>query len=244
MKMGFDCATPLTADLAKRFKTGGYDFVGRYLVPGGWKALTAAEVKTIGDAGLGIISVFETTADRALGGYEAGKRDGAIAVQVAAQVGQPDGSCIYFAVDFDATSAQMATVIDYIRGASEATPNHTTGVYGSYDVIVAVRNAAVCSRFWQTYAWSGGRRADLLDIYQYKNDVQVNGIGIDFNSVFTDAGAWTLVKEEEEHMMKVEDANKVIAFLSAAYAATDSEEARAEFHRLANELRKVSGQTL
>lgn len=242
MKMGFDCATPLTAELAKRFKTGGYDYVGRYLVPNGWKALTAAEVKAISDAGLKIVSVFETTADRALGGYEAGRQDGATAAQVAAMIGQPDGSCIYYAVDFDPAAAQMKTVVEYIRGASEATPNHTTGVYGSYDVIVAVRNAAACSRFWQTYAWSGGKRADQLDIYQYKNDITVNGIGIDFNSVFTDAGAWSLAKEEEVYMMKVEDAEKIIAFLAAGYGATDDEEARAEFHRLADELRKASGQ--
>lgn len=39
-----------------------------------------------------------------------------------------------------------------------------------------------------------------------------------------------------------EDANKIILFLSAAYGCTDVKEAQAEFHRLANELRKASGQ--
>lgn len=43
-------------------------------------------------------------------------------------------------------------------------------------------------------------------------------------------------------MLSAEDANKIIAFLSAAYSCTDSQEAQAEFHRLANELRKASGQ--
>ncbi|MFD0692894.1 N-acetylmuramoyl-L-alanine amidase [Paenibacillus sp. GCM10027628] len=43
-------------------------------------------------------------------------------------------------------------------------------------------------------------------------------------------------------MLSAEDANKIIAFLSAAYNATQDPEARAEFHRLANELRKASGQ--
>jgi len=42
--------------------------------------------------------------------------------------------------------------------------------------------------------------------------------------------------------MSVEDANKIIRFLSAAYMATTDKEARKEFNRLANELRKVSGQ--
>lgn len=49
-------------------------------------------------------------------------------------------------------------------------------------------------------------------------------------------------KGETEVMMSAEDANKVIGFLSAAWQGTDNQEARDEFHRLANELRKVSGQ--
>lgn len=49
-------------------------------------------------------------------------------------------------------------------------------------------------------------------------------------------------EEEEEPMITPEDANKIILFLSAAYMATTSEEARQEFNRLANELRRASGQ--
>ncbi|MDR6551247.1 N-acetylmuramoyl-L-alanine amidase [Paenibacillus qinlingensis] len=45
-------------------------------------------------------------------------------------------------------------------------------------------------------------------------------------------------------MISVEDANKIIAFLSAAYFATTDAEARKEFNRLANEVRKASGQPL
>ncbi|SCW80948.1 hypothetical protein SAMN04487970_105313 [Paenibacillus tianmuensis] len=43
-------------------------------------------------------------------------------------------------------------------------------------------------------------------------------------------------------MLSPEDANKMIRFLSAAYFCTESEEARKVFNRLANELRKASGQ--
>lgn len=39
-----------------------------------------------------------------------------------------------------------------------------------------------------------------------------------------------------------EDANKIIAFLSAAFYATNVPEAQQEFHRLANALRRASGQ--
>lgn len=55
-------------------------------------------------------------------------------------------------------------------------------------------------------------------------------------------GLVAVTVKEVKPKMSVDDANKVIAFLSAAYKATSDKEARAEFNRLANELRKVSGQ--
>lgn len=241
MSRGFDCATPLTTKTATAFAVDGYDFVGRYLVPSGWKALTESEATLINQAGISIISVYETTADRALGGRTAGVNDGYTAVEVAKKVGQPEGSTIYCAVDFDATPAQMATVLEYIKGFSEATPRYNTGVYGSYAVIEAAKEAKVCSRFWQTYAWSRGKEADGIHIYQYKNDVVTNGIGVDLNEGFEGLGAWNKLKKEEPEMTK-EDANKIIGFLSAAFIASNDPEAQAEFHRLANELRRVSGQ--
>lgn len=245
MTKGFDCSTPLTAQTAAAFVKDGYLFVARYLVPSGYKALKKGEADLISKAGLQIVSVYETTASRALGGRNAGLADGAAAVQVAKQVGQPEGSCIYFAVDFDATSAQMATVIAYIRAASEATPTYTTGVYGSYAVMEAVKKAGACSRFWQTYAWSGGKKSTFLNIYQYLNDVPVNGIQIDHDESYGSEGWWNTLAPPEPpvtYPLSAKDANVIIPFLAAGYEATSSAPAKAEFHRLANELRKNSGQ--
>jgi hypothetical protein len=56
------------------------------------------------------------------------------------------------------------------------------------------------------------------------------------------AGAPPPVQTKEDYLMAPEDANKVIGFLSAAHGPTADPEAQAEFHRLANELRKASGQ--
>lgn len=50
------------------------------------------------------------------------------------------------------------------------------------------------------------------------------------------------IPKVEEYQMNASDANKVIQFLSAAYNATTNADARKEFNRLANELRKASGQ--
>jgi hypothetical protein len=250
MTKGFDCATPLTAATAVAFAGSGFSFACRYLVPSGRKRLTREEAEAITAAGLQIVSVYETNADRALGGYEAGLKDGATAVMVAKVVGQPVGSCIYFAVDFEATAAQMQTVIDYIRGASEATPDYTTGVYGSFAVVKAVHAVGVCSRYWQTRAWSYGKRFEYANIYQYDCGPEglgreEHGISVDLNESFGSVGWWNTqppAEEVEECMLSVEDANKIIAFLAAGYGATPDPEAQAEFHRLANELRKASGQ--
>jgi flagellum-specific peptidoglycan hydrolase FlgJ len=48
--------------------------------------------------------------------------------------------------------------------------------------------------------------------------------------------------EGRGYMMSSDDANKIINFLSAAWMSTEDAEARSEFHRLADELRKASGQ--
>ncbi|NRF91513.1 DUF1906 domain-containing protein [Paenibacillus frigoriresistens] len=242
MIKGFDCATPLTAKTAAAFALDGYSFAARYLVPSGWKALTRSEAELINQAGIDIVSVFETTADRALGGRVAGLADGATAVQVARSVGQPVGSCIYFAVDFEATTAQMQTVIEYIKAASEATPEYTTGVYGSYAVIEAISQTGACSRFWQTRAWSYGKKSAAANIYQYDCGPQglgltINGIGVDLNEGYGNEGLWNNLKEEEV-MLKVEDANKIIAVLKAVYELAPNP----EIGRLADEIRVVSGQ--
>jgi hypothetical protein len=84
-------------------------------------------------------------------------------------------------------------------------------------------------------------QSEGLHIYQYKNDIILNGIGVDLNEGFEGLGSWNKFEKVEPEMSK-EDANKIIGFLSAAYAASNDPEAQAEFHRLANELRRVSGQ--
>ncbi|GAB7055773.1 MULTISPECIES: peptidoglycan recognition family protein [unclassified Paenibacillus] len=47
---------------------------------------------------------------------------------------------------------------------------------------------------------------------------------------------------EPQILISAEDANKMIRFLSASYFAVNDASAQAEFHRLANELRRISGQ--
>ncbi|MDF2958389.1 MAG: hypothetical protein K0S39_124 [Paenibacillus sp.] len=246
MAKGFDCATPLTAQTAAAFRADGYEFVCRYLVPTGAKRLTSNEARVISNAGLQIVSVFETTAERALGGRTAGLADGSAALQVAAQIGQPEGSTIYFAVDFDATPAQMPTVIEYVRAASEATPEYNTGVYGSYAVVQAASASGACSRFWQTYAWSRGQQAAAANIYQYQNNITVNGILVDLDESYGNEGWWSLNPNDgggDDTMLDPGVAQTIInTWISPAWYQTEDQEQKDYLHWLANQLRIASGQ--
>ncbi|CAM4187127.1 N-acetylmuramoyl-L-alanine amidase [Paenibacillus alkaliterrae] len=61
-------------------------------------------------------------------------------------------------------------------------------------------------------------------------------------AVFKNTVAAKLKPKEVEHEMTKEDADKIIEFLKAGYAISAEPASRNEFNRLANELRKVSGQ--
>lgn len=238
MNNGFDCATSLTAEKAQEFEHAGFDFVCRYLAPPGMsKRLTRTEADAVSPF-LQIISVYETTASRSLGGREAGLADGAAALQYAAEVGQPPGSTIYFAVDFEAVSGQMETVVEYIRAASEVTPGYNTGVYGAYAVVHAVKAADVCSHFWQTYAWSGGQRADGIQIYQFRNDILVNGIGVDLDQGYGEEGGWRIMPQVNFDQAA---AQKVIDDLKALYAASADTNVENAAHYAAEALRDAVG---
>lgn len=245
MIKGFDTSTPLNDQTAALFAADGYQVACRYLVPSGWKALGAAEAEIISRSGMNVLSVYETTANRALGGRSAGINDGYEAAKVAEKVGQPYGSCIYAAVDFEVSQAQMKTVMEYIKGFSEATPKYTTGVYGSYTVVDAAWKAQVCSRFWQTKAWSYGAQHPYANVYQCDCGpkglgFQKHGIGIDDNYVYSNEGSWNtnIIPEEVKPEMNKEDANELIELLKAIYKLSPNP----ELGRLADVLRTASGQ--
>ncbi len=238
---GIDCATPIKESTAQSLAAAGMEFVCRYLVleKYAWKRLTRSEAKIITAADMQIISVFETSACRAAGGAVTGKADGAAAYKEAQLIRQPTGTAIYFAVDFDAQPPDYNAIADYLKAAEEQIPGYAVGVYGSYAVIEEIVRRGIAKHFWQTYAWSYGQKSQKANIYQYKNDISIFGIGVDLNESFGNEGFWNT--EVKRMLMSPEDANKIIAFLQAAWSATEDPAARSEFHRLANELRKVSG---
>lgn len=111
-----DCSTVLNKQQALDIKNAGYQVVGRYLTGtanGKRKFITFEEIKNIESAGLRVFPIYQD------GGYKVqyfqnlrqGIVDAHTAITAAKRIGVPDGTTIYFAVDFDCYDYQMKSFI-------------------------------------------------------------------------------------------------------------------------------------
>jgi len=172
-------------------KAAGKTFVMRYLYPDGQggKGLDLSEVQDYRAHGLAIGVVWESSKNRALDGFAAGAQDARTSVAQLAALGM-SGTPVFFAVDWDATSAQYAAIGSYLDGATSVLGKNKTGLYagfGPIDALVGVH----CAYGWQTYAWSGGRVSSKAHVYQYRNGQVLNGGSVDFcRSLAVDFGAY------------------------------------------------------
>jgi hypothetical protein len=175
-----------------KLKAAGVSFVCRYVsTPGNPKNLTRVEAQGLRRAGLNIVTVFETTANRALKGRATGKTDALSAQAQALNCGAPTDVPIYFAVDFDATEHDQIAINAYLAGAAEALGKNRVGIYGGYWPLKRALDARVCHYGWQTYAWSGGHWDPRAQLRQYLNGQHLAGTSVDFNhSMFPDFGQW------------------------------------------------------
>lgn len=194
MVKGIDCATPLTAKTAQAIAAEGYEFVARYLVPETYnKYLSKAEAQFISDSGMNIVSVFETTASRPLGGDAAGRGDAQLALNCARKIGQPKGTAIYFCADFDLTKPSHFDLTEnYLRAATVVLGNeYEVGIYGEFSVIEEMAKRNACKHFWQTYAWSKGQKSSRANLYQWRNGQSVGGVAVDLNESYGNEGWWS-----------------------------------------------------
>ena len=151
-----DCATILTTQKATALYNSGYRYIGRYLTGtyngGISKALTRTEAEIILDAGLNFFPIYQTSARQCE--YftpEQGVLDAKEAINAAKNLGLPDNTIIYYAVDFDALDYQITSnILPYFEKVSEemASCTYRTGVYGARNVCSRVSNQGyACSSF-------------------------------------------------------------------------------------------------
>jgi len=186
-----DCSTTLTPSTAQALKSSGIVAVGRYLGYGthGWpKSLTPDELNVILNAGLSVFLIWESNPTyKGYFSYNQGISDAAFAIEDAVYLRAPNGTAIYFTVDFDAQAGDMSSVIDYFQGVKDGLGGKCLlGAYGSYAVMCALK----VDKYWQTYAWSGGQIFEGNHVYQYQNDTTLQGISVDLDTINYNAGCW------------------------------------------------------
>jgi Rv2525c-like, glycoside hydrolase-like domain len=145
----------------------GASFVCRYLSTDPAKNLTPHEAKELSAHDIDIVVVWETAADRALDGRDAGERDAHEALVQAIWCGMVGSRPIFFAVDFEATSPALLN--PYFDGVRAVLGYQRTGVYGGIGAVGHLLDARLAGWAWQTYAWSGGRWDDRARLRQYLN---------------------------------------------------------------------------
>lgn len=195
MIIGFD-ADQDCSNVAALAKERGASFVCRYL-----KNMTAAEAKALSAAGLQIVSIFESTAERALLGGVAGVEDGIAAGKAAAALGQPAGTAIYATADFGETAAQDTTIAMYFSAFKLAMGQiYKLGIYGEGAVCQMTLDAGLADYTWLaggsgmrgTEAFAASGKATLVQDVGDKRGLNL-GIGIDSDVANVEAfGGWTL----------------------------------------------------
>lgn len=155
-------------DVALELKANQLDFVARYYrdPASRWPGLSPEEARSVSAAGISLVTVWESHSQRPdYFDYATGYNDALQAYRQAWLVGQPAGSAIYFAVDFNAQPADIMVGVDqYFRGISAGfkaargpNPGYLIGVYGSGAVCDYLKRMRLAQYAWlsNSTAWSG-----------------------------------------------------------------------------------------
>jgi hypothetical protein len=173
-------------------RSDGYTFAARYLsYDTTGKNISASEVASLKAAGVDVVVVWEWGANDVLRGYIEGASQAQEAERQATAAGMPAGRPIYFAIDFDATSTEQATINSYFDGVASVIGRNRTGAYAGYYQVKRLFDAGKITWGWQTYAWSGGLWDSRAQLRQVQNGITVGGVDSDLDlAVAGDFGQW------------------------------------------------------
>ncbi len=154
-----DCATIITTDNVSVLKNNNYKYIGRYLsgyiASGASKALSTTELQVLFKNGIRLFPIHQRSANKA--SYftvENAQADAESAAEYADNLKLQFGSIIYFAVDYDATDAEISSLILpyfkilYSSFMTAGKGKYRVGVYGTRNLCTRVCNAGyACSSF-------------------------------------------------------------------------------------------------
>lgn len=192
---GIDMATD-ARDVAYELKGSGLHFVARYYrsTASRLPALSADEARTVSSNGMKLVAVWQYLSNRPEHfSFSSGYADAMAAYSQAKAIGQPPGSAIYFAVDYNAPEHEIGSLVDpYFRGivsglaaAGGGAPDYRVGVYGSGAVCAYLKRARLVSYAWLSgsTAWAGygsfadwnirqGKRSPVLSFNNTANEAR------------------------------------------------------------------------
>ncbi|RZU48694.1 putative peptidoglycan binding protein [Krasilnikovia cinnamomea] len=199
-----DTANPLTAARASALWSAGYRYVGRYLdnVPGSSlnKKIQPGELKLIFENGLKVFPIQQYYGGEvSYFNYNRGYRDALAAHQAAVGHGFDAGTTIYFAVDYDATQADIDdAIVPYFKGVvgglTVSGKRYNAGVYGSRNVCIDVsRRTDVRWSFvsGMSSGFSGNMGYPLPENWSF-NQIQTLTVGSGTGAVEIDKDAYRL----------------------------------------------------
>lgn len=151
---GCDSSSACTASTIACLQQNNITFVGRYYsrtthIEG--KKLTESEARLISQSGIDLVTVYEDgPTEYSYFSASRGTEDANSALAQAASIGQPGGSAIYFSVDYDAASSEIAAGIHaYFQAVAAAIgTQYQVGVYGSGAVCTAMLQAGFAQLAW------------------------------------------------------------------------------------------------
>lgn len=172
------------------------------------KCLTKGEASKLNAAGLSLAVVYQQRGG-AGGNIDdfapaLAERDGNMALQRAGEVGQPEGSAIYFGVDHDFYLQKDLAVIKayFTKVKAIFAGRYRIGVYGSGTVCTMLGGAGLAELFWlpKSSGWSGSRdflAAGKWTLYQNSQELREPWGNFDydanqFNPTFANFGQFTL----------------------------------------------------
>lgn len=177
--------------------------VGRYyrVVHPEWR-LTRPEARKLSAAGIKLFTVYEDTGHNLTLTTAQGKIDGQHALEQATEVGQPEGTAIYFALEGlpnGYVESDLPAIRKYFAGVKQAIGSrYELGVYSDGLVCETLLDEGICSYTWlsASKAFAGTRdfyRTGRWNLAQTTPlDQNWNGLSIDVDEAKGDFGAFSI----------------------------------------------------
>jgi hypothetical protein len=203
LSRGIDMATD-ARDVSQELKGSSLHFVARYYRDPASRLppLSAEEARAVTAAGKKLVAVWQYKSNKPEHfSYASGQADGMAAHRQAKAVGQPPGTAIYFAVDYNAPEPDVRSLIDpYFRGvaaglaaAAGKQREYRIGVYSSGAVCSYLKGARLAELTWLSHsrAWAGYGSFTGWDIKQGPRSAALS-FDHDMNEARGEFGAFTV----------------------------------------------------